>query len=121
MFDDDFPTRARAASRASAPHGGPPIPDPHVRIPAAAHRFTLLVSAMVWVGMIAFGAYVCGTATAGHRERLLAGAALIAGGTALVSATYQEWRRGIRLNANPRAALGVACLALAALAIALLR
>jgi hypothetical protein len=106
---------------------GPRIPDPHVRIPAAAQRFTLLVTALVWIGMMAFGAYVCsgalGTGGSGtttiHPGRLAAGAALIAGGVALLSATYQEWRRGIRLNGNPRATFGLACAALGGLLIAL--
>jgi hypothetical protein len=107
----------------------PDLPHAHSPIPPAAHRFTLLVSGLVWVAMIAFGLYVGigalgrwsgaeGTRQAGL---LLAAAASIAGGLALLSATYQDWRQDVRLNHNPRAMIGFACLAVAGLAVALLR
>lgn len=98
---------------------------PH--IPLAAHRFTLIVAALVWVAMIVFGAYVAASALArggdGGAPRiglLVAGAANVAGGVALLMATYQDWRHGVRLNRNPRAMFGFSCLAAATLSLAFL-
>jgi hypothetical protein len=104
----------------------PMIPSPHVKPPLAARRFALLVSAMVWIGAIAFGAYVAGRALThwqGEREQvkhLVVGIANFVAGVSLLGATIQEWRHRVPLNANPRAKFGIACMLAGALAMLLL-
>lgn len=84
-------------------------------MPAAAHRFNLVVSALLFVMMLAFAGWVLASALAGgaaNAFRIVAGAMICAAALTLLAAVRGAWRSGEPVQHSVAGRLGFALLAI---------